>query len=28
MRAFGEAERVSRSMSKTISADGSVRRIK
>ncbi len=28
MRAFGEAERVSRSMSRTISADGSVRRIK
>lgn len=28
MRAFGEAERMSRSMSRTISADGSVRRIK
>jgi membrane dipeptidase len=28
MRAFGEAERVSRSMSRTVSADGSVRRIK
>ena len=27
MRAFGEAERVSRSMSRTISADGSVKRI-
>ena len=28
MRAFGEAERVSRGMSKTVSAEGSVRRIK
>jgi membrane dipeptidase len=28
MRAFGEAERVSRSMSRTVSAEGSVRRIK
>ena len=28
LRAFAEAERVSRSLSKTVSADGSVRRIK
>jgi membrane dipeptidase len=28
MRAFGEAERVSRGMSRTVSAEGSVRRIK